>query len=232
MTALAPAGVNGPVWYLSALMIASALLYPLLRRFGLLPVWPVLALLLLGYASVADDTAARYSYTGVRQWLGWTYKGNIRAVAELTLGASLYPLVQYLARVHVSALGAFCLTAFKWACYGIALLYCVHPTSHLGVLTLVAMMCALVLCFSRLCCDRDWYCSPWVMWLGRFSLPLFLANIFWSRNLAFILPDVVNPWGMLLIYYGTSLLTAVVVMFLAKQLRRLGAAACQAFSAS
>ncbi len=222
MTALAPRGVDGPVWYLSALLLSSAVLYPLFRRYGHSPIWVVMALVLLGYILVADSKSPTLGFAGVRQWMGWTYKGNLRALAELALGASLYPLVQFLLRQRVTQVLSVVLTMLKWGCYCVAFLYCLHPSGRFAPITLVALGCALVLCFSRLCMDRDWYQYQWILWFGRFSLPLYLSHVFWAHNLAAILPWLVNPWGKLFVYSGVSLLTALVVMLLAKQLRSLG----------
>lgn len=171
MTALAPRGVDGPVWYLSALLLSSAVLYLLFRRYGHSPVWVVMALVLLGYILVADSKSPTLGFDGVRQWMGWTYKGNLRALAELALGASLYPLVQFLLRQRVTQVLSVALTMLKWGCYCVAVLYCLRPSGHLTPITLVAWGCALVLCFSRLCADRDWYQRRWILWFGRFSLP-------------------------------------------------------------
>lgn len=218
MTAIAPCGVNGPVWYLSSLMLSSAILYPLFRKYAHSPIWPVMALVLLGYSSHANGSS---TFLGVREWLGWTYKGNLRALAELTLGFSLYPLVQYLASKQTAQTTRLLLTLSKWTCYAVALLYSLHPIGRLAPLTLLALVCSLVLCFSRLCCDRTWYQHEWIFWLGKFSLPLYLSHIFWSRNLGTILPWIENPWGKLLVYVSLSLMTALAVMALAKQFRRI-----------
>lgn len=219
MTALAPRGVDGPIWYLSALLLASAVLYPLFRRLGHSPVWLVVSLMLLGYLLTTDEKAATWGFAGPRQWMGWTYKGNLRALAELALGASLHLFVQMLLRQRVSQVLSLVLTVLKWGCYGVAFLYCLHPSGRYAPITLVALACALVLCFSRLCIDRDWYQYGWIMWLGRFSLPLYLSHVFWAENLAAILPCLTERGEKLLAYHLAAVVTALLVMFLAKQLR-------------
>lgn len=223
MTSLAPRGGDGPTWFLSALLLSSAILYLLSRRFGHSPVYPVVALGLLGYVLVADEKAATLGFAGVRQWLGVTMKGNFRAFAELALGASLFPLVQYVARMKVSGFFSLMLTMLKWGCYGVAFLYCLHPSGRFAPISFLAVACALVLCFSRLCLDRDWWQYGWVMWLGRFSLPLNLSHVFRAENLASILPSLTFRWEKLLVYHIAAILTALLVMFLAKRLRRLAA---------
>lgn len=219
MTSLAPWGVNVPTWYLSALLLSSAALYPMFRRFGHSPIWIVFALALLGYATVADEKAATQGFAGVARWMGWTLKGNLRAFAELTLGFSLFPLVQHIARINVSRRLSLGLTVLKWGCYGIAFFYCLHPNGRYLTLALCALACALVLCFSRHCIDRNLYQHGWIMWLGRFSLPLYLSHYFWAGNLARILPFLTLRWEKILVYHFVAGVTALIVMFLAKHMR-------------
>lgn len=220
MVSLAPRGVDAPTWYLSSLLLSSAILYPLFRRFGHSPVWVAMALMLLGYAAVGvGEESTTVGFAGVDEWVGWTKQGNLRAFAELMLGFSLFPLVQHIARLNVSRLLAVVLTFFKWGCYGAAFLYCLQPTGRCLPFTLCALACALVLCFSRLCVDRDWWQHEWVMWLGRFSLPLYLSHMFWAENLGEILPSLTHPWVKLISYHLAAGLTALAVMFLAKRMR-------------
>lgn len=218
MSALTPFGVNGPVWFLSSLLLSTAILYPLMLKCGHSTIWPVIALILLGFISHASRTS---SFTGVYEWMGWTYIGNLRALAELTLGFSLYPLVEYLVYRPTTKKVRLLLTIGKWACYAMFLLYCLEPIKMLTFTTLLALGCSLVLCFSRLCLDHAWYQRGWIMWLGRFSLPLYLSHGFWARNLGSILPWIEPSWGKLLVYICLSLLTALAVMALAKQFRHL-----------
>lgn len=210
-------GVNGVTWYLSSLLMCSGILYPLIRRYGFSPVLPVFSLLLL--SEILNCKGVKF--VEPTEWMGWTYTGNIRAFAEMSIGASLFPLVQYLSRLQISRIQAFLLAILKWGCYGIVLLYCLRPSLLLAPLTISAIIGALVLSLSHLCLDADCYQHAWIMWLGRFSLPLYLSHIFWAKNLCLIFPCVKNGWLMLLIYCLFSVLTAVVVMLSGKLLRRL-----------
>ena len=219
MAGLAEAGVNSPAWYLSTLMAGSALLYPVLRRFGNSILVPLAACFLLGYIMKEDPDSSKAGFAMVRNWMGWTYKGNIRGVAELAIGASLYPLAQMLAAMRMPRLVRAWLMLVKWACYGVMLIYCAHPVGSWMPFVLVTLACALVLNASRVCTDADWYQYGCIMWLGRFSLPLYLSHIFWSRNLDAVLPCYTTGIGKLLVYNLCSLATALLVLCLAKLLR-------------
>lgn len=225
MTGLSGTGINPPAWYLSTLMVGSALLYPLLKRHGHSVLVPIAACFLLGYIMVADSDSPRMGFAMVRNWMGWAYKGNIRGVAELAIGASLYPLVQVLASRRAPQWARACLTLVKWGCYGVMLLYCVHPVGTWMPLVLAALACALVLNASGVCADAGWYRHGWIMRLGRFSLPLYLSHIFWAKNLAAIAPGIpADSALMLALYFAVSVATALVVELLAKCLRRISTA--------
>lgn len=70
MTGLAPKGGNGVTRYLSSLLLCSAIVYPLYRRFGGNPVWLVFSLLLLGWALKEDPMSGKWGFAGVHQWMG------------------------------------------------------------------------------------------------------------------------------------------------------------------
>lgn len=220
MTGFAEAGVNSPAWYLCTLMAGSALLYPVLKRFGNSVLIPIAACFLLGYIMKVDPDSSKAGFAMVRNWMGVTYKGNIRGVAELAIGASLYPLAQMLAAMRVPRLVRAWLMLVKWGCYGVTLIYCVHPVGTWMPFVLVALACALVLNTSRVCTDADWYQYGCIMWLGRFSLPLYLSHIFWARNLNAVLPCCMSGAGKLLAYNLCSLATALLVMYSARWLRQ------------
>lgn len=224
MTALVPCGVDAPVWYLSSLILASAFLYPLLRRYGYSPIWIILALMLLGYMFKSDEVTPDWGSAGAHHWMGWTLKGNLRALAELAIGASLFPLSRYMeGHLRPVMRGAHLITFLKWSCYGLALIQCIHPKVYAEPLVLLALSCGILLSFSNLCIDRYCYQATWIMRLGRFSLPLYLSHFYWATNLSVILPSLTFRWEKLLVYHVAAVLTALFVMFLAKQLRRLAA---------
>lgn len=224
MTALTPHGVEAPVWYLSSLLLVSALLYPLLWRYGHSPIWPILALMLLGYVFKSDEVTPAWGFAGAHHWMGWTLKGNLRALAELALGASLFPLSKFMeGHLRLSVRGSLLITFLKWACYGLALIQCIHPKVYAEPLALLALGGGILLSFSNLCIDRHCYQATWIRRLGRFSLPLYLSHYYWAENLAVILPSLTFRWEKLLVYHIAAILTALSVMFLAKHLRRLAA---------
>jgi len=95
MTGVYTGGVDGATWYLSSMLLCMAILYPLIKRYpdymGKVGVW-LIALLLLGYMCQTDGHPRSPG-----KWLGYVFKGNLRAMAELCLGIGCWHIEQNLA---------------------------------------------------------------------------------------------------------------------------------------
>ena len=84
MSGLFTHGIDGAMWYLSAMLLGMAFLYPLLRtKRDLMThlVCPLLALFLYGYLCQAEGHPRDPIV-----WLGLCYKGLVRAIAGLCTG--------------------------------------------------------------------------------------------------------------------------------------------------
>ena len=217
MTGFVSNGVNGATWYLSSMIICCAAVYPLIRKVGISPVYIVPGMVILGGMYLTDG--AEYGLAWVTHWMGFTYKGNVRAFAELLTGVSLFPIAAMVSRVNMGRLCRMAFTLVKWACWGGMLLYALHPLCHRVGLVFFCICAALTLSFSRVCSDAGWYQSRFVIWLGRLSLPLYLSHYFYAKNLGFLVPGSYSPSAKLAIYLACSLATALLVMGTAKYIR-------------
>ena len=92
MSGIYTGGFNGASWYVSSMLICMAILYPLTKRFpeAMQKVAaPLIAVLLFGYLCQNFDHPRDPS-----KWIGFTYKGNIRAMADLCLGIAGYGIAE------------------------------------------------------------------------------------------------------------------------------------------
>lgn len=169
-------GYNVVTWYLSTLMMGSCILYPIVRRWGIPPLFFVIGVLMLGYIYING----RYvDFTNVRENFG-IYKGNIRGIAEMFIGASLYPVTLAFKNITLTKKGSIFLTLIKWGMC-ISLLGYAHRAPFLGYNVGFALMilCGMIiLCFSEKCFDNHWYQHPFILFLGKFSFPLYLSHFF------------------------------------------------------
>lgn len=212
-------GSNGAVWYLSTLLFSTALLYPLLRRLGVSLAYFAVGWMLLGAIYLNGDNV---DLGGVRDVIG-TYKGNIRGFAEMLLGASLFPLAQKIRSMSFSRFGAIVITFIKWGMSMVILMFAYRATffGHNFGIAMMAICIILVLMFSEKCLDTKWYQHPVALFLGRFSLPLFLSHHFYASYLLEILPPDISHVRIGVIYYACSFATAFFVMGMAGKVRSL-----------
>ncbi|MDO4818466.1 MAG: acyltransferase [Akkermansia sp.] len=225
MTGFVANGVNPVAWYLSAMVISCAVLYPLIRKFGVSPAYLTLGLLLMGGIYLADDRNC--GFAGVTHWMGFTYKGNLRALSELLVGVSLYPMAMKLSRLNCALWLKVLLTLFKWACWGGMVIYAAFPVYNRVGVVFVCIAAAILLSFSNICCDKSWYQTRMSLWLGRLSLPLYLSHHFYAKNLGFFISGGIAPALKMAVYLACSLATALFVMWAAGQIRQRLSAACR-----
>ena len=212
--------VNGAIWYLSSMLIAMAILFPLLRKYGdtaLYVIIPVGSLLILGW--FCGNVKSPRNPT---EWLGWTYKGNLRALAELGIGISLYPIVEKLKKLNFTVFGRIFLTAVEYGCYAQLIHYMYTSTAtRKDFFYLLIYAIALVISFSQMGIDTVVFNNRFFSWLGKFSFPLYLSHHFYSKNIRAFFPKYSDK-RLLVLYYGLSLGTALVVMILSDLIRKYG----------
>ncbi len=114
-------------WFLSAMLVAMLVLYPIISRnyrFAVKVVFPVLAIFLLAYEHNTYGTVGAWN-----EWTGRTYLGILRAGSEIAFGGFLYYVSTELTRNE--AFFTACkrpilrtlLTIIKVGCYVVVLLY-------------------------------------------------------------------------------------------------------------
>lgn len=206
---------NGPVWYLSSMVLAMGLLYPLLKRYGVTSLLVGIAVCILAYIIVETGTMAN-----PYKWMGFTYKGNLRAFADLTLGAAAFPAAQALLRRNLppvcrglAACAKYALLAFLFAC--------ICFTGRYPGVFLIAAWLYLVLAFGGTTPDCALFRNRLVLFLGRFSLPLYLSHRVYSLRMGGILPGGWPPAAVWAAYICLGTATALLVMFAARRVREI-----------
>lgn len=80
----------GNTWYLSAMLLAIFMLYPMLLKhykFSVQILFPLISIFILGYFFATNKSISYWD-----DWSGIAYFGTIRALAEISLGSCLYQL--------------------------------------------------------------------------------------------------------------------------------------------
>lgn len=197
--------VNGPTWYLSAMVLSMAVLYPLLLKYGknfrqLL--CPLLALFIMGYLQL------KYHHFRTPDTVdAFLYKGTIRGFAELCLGVTCYELGCVLSKFNFTRLSRFLMTVFVYAAFA-ALIHHTNSPTYWDMDTpsvLILSLCVIILSngldltaplFSKLKCSR---------WFGKFSLMLYLNHMQWVWVVSRFVPDWSYKRQLVLFWVGSVL---------------------------
>ncbi|MCD8161256.1 MAG: acyltransferase family protein [Clostridiales bacterium] len=164
-------------WYVSSMLIAMAILYPICKRyytafthlFG-----PVAAFCLLGYMYVVQG-----KLSGPELITGVTFQGNWRALAELSLGMSSFEVCRWMQGRTFTRRQRGLLSLAEGAGYGGALLYaCSTLSAELELTALLFLWVAVTISFSQqgLLGESRLFQNPVCLWLGAVSLPVYLCQ--------------------------------------------------------
>ena len=210
---------NVVVWYLSSMLISMAILYPLIRKYPdnmTKIILPVAVILMLGY--LYQNYGTLRSPT---QWIGFTYKGNIRAISEISLGVIGYEIVQHFSPVQLNKKGKVFLSVMKWCMYGVIIAYMwFRSGDRRDYIFLFVFWFAVMCSFSQKGIEKNFFQNQVCFFLGKFSLSIYLCHIFWAKNLNFLLTDIYSHAEKIGIYIICSFLTAIVVMLVSTFLRK------------
>lgn len=213
MTGLRMESINGAVWYLSSMLICMAILYPILRKFknaGKLVIIPLATLFIFGYL-YGEFGNLRVPF----DWIGWTYRGNLRAFADLGLGVICYQLTQKFAELNLNTFTKFLLTLAKFGSFLWLIIYMGgEQEDRMDFFLLLIIVLAIGLTFSRQTLGQGIFNNKFVTFLGKFSLPLYLGHYYWSKLLKDLLPAEIGTMQATLIYLGASFASAGLVMLL------------------
>ena len=219
MSGLHAVSLNGVTWYISTMLLCMAVLYPLIRRFPDMMVRivaPLTALLLLGYLSGNYDSPRT-----PLKWIGLTFKGNIRGMAEICLGIVCYSLCEKFKSLSLSKLGKWLVTAAEWLCYAVAVVYMFAcKASQYDYIVIVILMAGVILSFSHQGMDADFFDKRFFVLLGKCSMPLFLCHTFYASNLNRLLPE---NWGdnrRMAVYLLCAVVTAAFVSLVSNGIRK------------
>ena len=138
---------NHITWYISCMLIAMAILYPICRKyyeFFTHYLAPLMAVLILG-----GCIATTGRITGVSEWTLVCYKSVLRAVCEIALGMTGFEIAQYISKQKFT--------------YG----------QRIGL----AIFALVVLAFSGVGAGSFIFNNSLCYHLGKLSLPLYLAQL-------------------------------------------------------
>ena len=210
--------VNVVEWYLSAMLIAMAVIYPLAAScYSLFArvIAPVLGLGILGCMTYSLGT-----FSDQDLWMGFVQAGVLRAFAEISLGISVYEMAKVLSEQSLTTGKRWALTAVEAA--GMVLVFCYLVLGTAGTFELQILLCMLVsvgLIFSGQTFGSSFFQQKWILQLGRLNLCFYLSQLL---GLNIVRLWIVTPpmWIRCVLVLGISLVIALAVQFLGDCLTR------------
>lgn len=168
-------GILNQSWYISAMLLCMALIYPQIRKFKdnyFHYIGPLSAIVIAGI----------YFYYfknlhGPAKWIGFTYRGVVRAYFELSIGACLYPLVQKIKETDFTKLGIYTLTAIEVFGFIIATLAMHFVSKSYDYIVLLILTISVLIAFSEKTLDFKILNNKLVYFLEKLSLPIYLVSI-------------------------------------------------------
>jgi len=225
-----PSGnMNGQLWYLSAMFLATGIIYIPLRRsrnrFTHVTA-PLLALFIYGYLSYT-----RGNISASMVYKDFFTVGMLRGLAGECLGCAACAAAEWLHGLKLTWVQALLLTVLELACYILSLyLMNTYTLSRVDFVLILIFFIAVTVSFSGQGLT-SWVCVDSPAWIGRFSLNLYLIHTAASTLVKdFYTNGQSNFYGMFLAYVPIGCLLALINIvlgnFLKKLFARIGRALC------
>lgn len=198
---------NGPIWYVSALLLGGTLLYYLLAKNKDLFVGLLCPLIIIGvygyegYNSISSGSGRMF----VKGMLGWLSlpNGILRVVAGMCVGVLLWYIVDYVRSRELTSKGIAFLTVLNLL-FTVIFLYTLWFGIPWGEFQHELMQTAFmaVLLIGKDGLSRI-YNRKWAGYLGRVSLYFFVSHIPMTFALTALFPDMPYLGLAGLFFFGT-----------------------------
>lgn len=227
MSGLFTHGIDGAMWYLSAMLLGMAFLYPLLRtKRDLMThlVCPLLALFLYGYLYQAEGHPRDPIV-----WLGLCYKGLVRAIAGLCTGVVICMAVRRLKRFSPSGLtktGNALAIGAQLLCLLLTIRYMAEQEpSEYDYFYMFLLMLLVLISFSGFGLESVLGNSQRLhllsAFLGKYSLSLYLGHLYFAQHVNELLPEELYSGKIrMTVYLAAAFANGLLVMGLSALYRR------------
>ena len=210
-------------WYLSALFIVSFLLYPILlrrKRGFVLYAAPLLVLFIYGFFSRTLNGAVNMP----THWYGFCYKGLLRGMAGMSLGCISYALSDKIKKHSFSQKERAVLTAVEFAGYFTAVFHLVFcPVQEsLDFFIIFLLFVSVTISFSGRSHSATLFDRRIFVFLGEFSLPMFLNHSYVRENMKRLFGNLLpQTGGIVSLYLFLVSLLGMLNFWLGKKILRL-----------
>lgn len=212
--------LDSPMWYISAMILSMAILYPLILKHGDFfkrIVCPLIAFFGLGYLY------HKYShFRSPEVWDGMFEKGMIRGFAEVALGVYCYEIGKLIAHVKFTK---FSKVLFALIEYGNLIAIIVYSNTEscwdMDVPSVLLLAISIIIICGNHSVTADfWNNLKIAPYLGKFSLMIYINHIYWVWILD-VLELKMSYNKMLLVYIAGSTVSAIACWVITDKIRAL-----------
>lgn len=202
---------NAVTWYISAMLLAMFLIFPIMRKYGKEFYFIIAPLMLIFLMGITNHEWG--NYRAPHAWVGYFYKSFIRAVMGITFGCLCYKAGAKVREVHYTNVGKVLFTFVEWSGYGAVIAWTFnHKGSKTDWILVLLLAISIVVSFSQVSLTDNYFSShQFVSKLGEFSFSLFLGHGYWSHKMKFLFPNL-NYIQRLPIYITISFVTGIIIM--------------------
>lgn len=213
MSGLPGSNVIGNEWYLSSMLIALLILYPICLRFYdafTRIVAPIVGVFAVG--TVIHNTGALGYNT---EYIGMFYAGNIRAIGVISLGMFSFELFRAIRSAETVRQKRVLFTILEVFGYGFTLFYMTSTMmgkKQGGIIALI--LCITVgISFSELSYGQRFFHHRLFSFLGKCSLPIYLSqNIFREIGKKYLF-EYSSIYYILFVLFGSIIFGIVLTCF-------------------
>lgn len=210
----------GVGWYISSMLLASLILYPLCfynSKVYTEIFCPLFSLLIFGFFSQSYGTLSRVS-----QWYGIMYSGTLRLIADMALGGTVFAISEKIKRMEFTKFEKrlfaiientgfiliLWIISFKW------------ESTYDFLIVLVYAVCIAWLC-SQVSSVNRFFNEKWLKYAGSLSLVLYLAQSTMTNILLKWNPGI-GYWKTTALYvFMTILLSQTILLFVNRMRKKL-----------
>ncbi len=218
MSGLAGYRANVVTWYISAMILAMLVLYPLLIKYKdtfFVIAAPCISIFLLGYMYQVFG-----NLNGGTAWEGFYYRGLMRAFADLSLGCIAWKLCQAIKKYEYTRLARTIFSIIELGGY----LFCLFLMSgrvspDMSFVLLMVFFICVPITFSHAAVTAGLFDNRLCYFLGKASFSLYIGHIFWVKSLEALFPSFTLK-QRLAVLFACLVLTVITIMKLSDYIRK------------
>lgn len=220
MTGLKGTQVNGPIWYLSSMLICMFILYPFIRKYKKEFIYIVIPLIILLGSGIINQNVS--NFRNPNDWLGFTFLGNIRALVELSIGSAIYVICEKIKNTEFTIIGKISITIIE--IFGFVAPFFVSQfiaSRKYDFIIILLLSLSILIAFTQKTLEYNILNNKFIYWLEKLSLPLYIFNypirIFMLNSSLF---SNINYYLKTLIFIIITFVISIISMYIIEYLKK------------